>query len=363
MAAPNPRFDWWRKAVKAAADGTFKAKLGTPELPLHADTYNIGYFRILDKGEKRWKPVGIYPVAGVDIAKWGGKDFYGDLIDLFHWACKNPVNYAAYLKAVETGEWDDEPPINEPSHNTENMTDFEKLELEYQSEKEQCEEFLKKPIASQADADKVAIWKDRLVKIASRADGFHKVEKEPHLTAGRKVDDKWRTLKEEPGALGKKLIAHLKPFLDARQAAEDKRAREAAAEAQRIEDERIAAERKAREEQEKIAASTESAVDRERLLKEAQDKAEAEQAELAAQQSAAAAAAKPQKATAGRTGARVSSRKDKVGRVHDYEKAALALVRMPHKEIKELIDTLANRAAKGGIPFDGMTIEEETRYV
>lgn len=56
-------------------------------------------------------------------------------------------------------------------------------------------------------------------------------------------------------------------------------------------------------------------------------------------------AVEPKNASAGRTGARVSIRIEKVGVVTDYGKAAAALVAMNHKDFIAEIDRLAQRAA------------------
>lgn len=359
--AKNPRWAWWEKAL-AAGDKLMKI-MGTPELPRHDGEHHIGYYRVLDKEAKRWVPVGIYPVQGVDIAMYDNKATDRDLGDLFAWCCKYPVSFAAYKAAIEGGGWADEPPIFEIDDNTKNMTDFERLNLEYLGEKEMCEEFLKTPVTTQAQADKVAIWKNRLVKIKGKAGDFHKIEKQPHLDAGRAVDDKWRTLKEEPDIIAKKLLAHIKPFLDKKQAAADEAARKAREEAARIAREKAEAEAKAQAEQDRIASQDISDAEKELALRQAHDEAEAQREELEKQEAIAAEAAQSEKVSAGRTGARVSGRKKRVGVVEDYEKAALALVRMPHNDMLALIDTLANRAATNQMPFDGMTIKEVTEYV
>ncbi|MGO7998165.1 hypothetical protein ACC734_38115, partial [Rhizobium ruizarguesonis] len=63
-------------------------------------------------------------------------------------------------------------------HNlTADLSPFEALELEFASEKEQAEAFMKKTITTQAEADRAAIWSKRLSTIAKKATDLHKVEK------------------------------------------------------------------------------------------------------------------------------------------------------------------------------------------
>lgn len=59
----------------------------------------------------------------------------------------------------------------------------------------------------------------------------------------------------------------------------------------------------------------------------------------------------------------MSVRVEKVGVVTDYAKAAAALVAMNHKDLTETIDKLAARAAKAGMPFDGMEVKEVEKVV
>jgi hypothetical protein len=324
--------------------------IGTEALPVHPGEYHVGYFRVRRKGGD-WEPVGIYPDqnTGIDVGFRGGKPA-SDLQDLFLWACRNPVTYPAYMKALNGEGWDDEPPAPAGIGDNSGEADpFDALNIEYLGEKEQAEEFMRSPVTTQAQADKVAIWAKRLTAIKTKAEGLHKVEKQPHLDAGRAVDEKWRDLKTEPDELAKKLKQHIKPFLDEQIRAEQDRQRKAREEADRA--------RRAAEEAARKAMESDQQSERER----AAAKAEAERQAAIAR--AAEAEAEARKVNAGRTGARVSIRTEKVGVVTDYAKAATALVAMKHKDIIETIDKLAQRAAKAGMPFDGMEVREEERVV
>ena len=84
---------------------------------------------------------------------------------------------------------------------------------------------------------------------------------------------------------------------------------------------------------------------------------------LIAQKRAAEKEAEAKKTDAGRTGAKVSLRREKVGVVTDYNKAATALVNMKDKDMLSLIDQIANRAAKSGMAFDGMETREIEKAV
>lgn len=335
------RWQWYFGALK---DPT---KIGSADLPIHANEYQLGYYRTRSKGGQ-WEPVGIYPDEnGVDVGLRNGRQVH-DIQELFLWSCRYPISYEAYVKAIEGGGFDDEPPAP-IGDNSGEMDPFEALRTEYLGEKELAEEFMKHKVTTQAQADKVAIWAKRLTAIKTKAEGLHKVEKQPHLDAGRAVDDKWRELKTEPDELAKQLKAHIKLFLQEQIRAEDERQRKAREEAERF---RAAAEEKAR----RAAADTGNTDD--------EKAATLAEAEIMARRAAEAeAASEARKVNAGRTGARVSMRVEKIGVVNDYPKAATALVAMKHKDIISVIDQLAQRAAKAGMPFDGMEIREEEKVV
>lgn len=335
------RWQWYQKALKNPS------KIGTPELPVHPNEYQLGYFRTRRKGGQ-WEPVGIYPDDnGLDVGMRNGKPVT-DIQELFLWSCKNPITYDAYIRAIEGGGFEDEPaPAPTIGDNSGAADPLEAIQLELAGEAEMAAEFLKSECKTQEDADKASIWAKRLTDLAKRADDHRTVEKEPHLAACRAVDEKWR----EPIATAKdwaaKLKRHVEGFLIARKREEEERQRKAREEAEAAQ--RAAAEAARR------AQETQSEQEREAAAREAERLAD--EAKRAAQE------AEARRVNAGRTGARVALRTEKVAVVTDYAKAAAALVAMNHKDMIETIDKLAQRAAKAGMPFDGMTIKEVEKAV
>lgn len=331
------RWAWWQNALK----GEFG--------PIHDGNPQQGYFRVRRK-DGPWEPVAIWQdeESGAWLAYRSGKEVRAE--DIWTWACRTPITHAAYEQAMAGDGFDDEPATGPGIGDNSGEADpFDALRIEYLGEKELAEEFMKSPVKTQAQADKVAIWAKRLTAIKTKAEGLHKVEKQPHLDAGRVVDDKWRELKGDPDELAKRLKAHIKPFLQEQIRQEEERQRKAREEADRIRRQAEEEARAAREADHQSDRAHEEAAERQRLLE--------------AQARAAEAEAEARKVNAGRTGARVSMRTVKVGFVTDYAKAAAALVAMNHKVIKETIDTLAQRAATAGMPFDGMEIKNEERVV
>lgn len=322
MAEVNA-WEWWTNALAG--------KFG----PIHDGCPEHGYYRTRFK-DKPWEPVAIWCEDGKWYAMRGERQV--DASEIWTWCCRAPITYEAYTKAIEGGGWDDEPEAPAIGHNLP-ADPFEALQVEFAAEKEQAEAFLKLPIKTQADADRAAVWSKRLSTIAKKATDLHKVEKQPHLDAGRNVDNKWRDLKEEPDALSKKLKRHLDDYLREQQRIEMERQRKAQEEADR---KRREAEEAAREaaQQENAAAAAEA--------KRLQD--EAAQAEREAQ---------ARNASAGRTGAKVSLRTFVYAEIIDFDALLMALKN--RAEIREVVEMLASRAARSGVELAGMAIKSEQR--
>ncbi|SOC45723.1 hypothetical protein SAMN05892877_117112 [Rhizobium subbaraonis] len=326
------RWAWWQNALK----GNFG--------PMHEGQPEQGYYRTRFKGGQ-WEPVAIYYPEGSDqiVAYRNGKEV--DPGEAWNFCRTNPITYDAYVKAMDGKGFDDEPALATIGDNSGSDDPFDQIAQELAGEKEMAEEFLRSEIKTQADADKAGIWSKRLSDLAKRADNHRIVEKEPHLAASKAVDDKWRGPVGEAKDLSVALKRHIEPFLIAKKREEEARARKAAEEAAAL---RRKAEEEARAAQQYNVDPQEAEKKRAELLRQAQ---EAEKA------------AEVRNAQAGRTGAKVSVRTDKIGVVTDYGKAAAALVAMRHKDLIEIIDKLAQRAAKAGMPFDGMEVREEEKVV
>ncbi|MGM5010006.1 hypothetical protein ACD592_12865 [Rhizobium sp. 969_B3_N1_2] len=315
--------------------------------PIHDGDPQQGYYRTRFK-DKPWEPVAIWFEDGKWHAMRGDRQV--DASDIWTWCCRNPITYEAYNKAIEGAGWDDEPEAPAIGHNL--PTDpFEALQVEFAAEREQAEAFMKKPITTQAEADRAAIWSKRLSTIAKKATDLHKVEKQPHLDAGRNVDNKWRELKEEPDAISKKLKRHMDAFLQEEAQKERERQAAARAEADRIQREADAA----RVAVEKAAAKN----DNDAAAVAAQNNAIAEAERLAQLAAQAERDAQARNASAGRTGAKVSLRTFVFAEITDFDALLMAL--KDRAEIKEVVETLANRAARSGVELAGMAIRSEQR--
>jgi hypothetical protein len=271
---------------------------------------------------------------------------------MWTYCCKWPISEELYHSVTAGGAWPEEPPTRQDNQPAKTGDAFTDLSAEYQAEREQAETFLKKPITTQQQADTAAVWSKRIAAIAKKATDLHKVEKQPSLDEGRRVDDKWRDLKEQPADLSKRLKRHMDAFLQEQERIERERVRAAQAEADRI--------RREAEEAEKRAAEAALAAERSPgVASDLQAQAEAEADRLARQAADAEREAQAHNPNAGRTGAKVALRTFVSARVTDYREAALAL--LAHPEMRALIDQLANRAVKAGTVLPGVEKVEERR--
>jgi hypothetical protein len=329
-------YDWWQQAL---AD---PHKIGA-SLKIHEGHPQPGFYRKRAYKDGPFVPVAIWQDdTGHMLAVAGGKAV--DAGDVWTFCCRQPISEEVYRAVAAGGAWPDEPaPIG---HNS-NVSDDPHAQLAHDlaSETETATSFLKKPIATKDDADRAAVWSKRLAAIAKKATDQHKVEKQPHLDAGRTVDEKWRPIREGADELSKKLKRHLDDWLREQDRIERERQAKAREEAERIRREAEDAARKAAEVEQAPEAERAAALDRARKLQD-----EARDAERDAE---------ARNAAAGRTGAKVALRTFVSAEITDYDALVAALKDRP--EVRDVVQSLANRAAKSGVDLPGMKIVEERR--
>jgi hypothetical protein len=336
-------------------------------LPIHDGDAQQGYYRVLNKQTQRWEPVAIFYPDGSDqiVAYQSNREV--DAGKVWSFCCRNPIRYEVYQKAVDGGGFDDEPPAPRGigDNSAANDDPREALWLEFLGEKETAEEFLKKGIKTQEDADKASIWKDRILKIKSRAAALFKAEKQPVLDDGKRIDDRWRALAHDKdsdtAAMVEKLRLGMESFLKAKKAEEEARQRKAREEEARIRREAEEAAAKARRAEEAARAAKADAGQADGPSPEDAAEMRRQAEEAAARLREAQRAAEARTVSAGRTGARTGIRTEKKGEIVDRD-AFYQAVR-DRAEVTELLQSLANRAAKSGFELAGMKIVEVEKVV
>lgn len=271
------------------------------------------YKRKADKNGN-WNAVAIWMEGDNALAVEAGKSV--DASDIWTWVCQKPITEDVYRR-VERGEgWpdaiesmigDNNPPAGEAAAD----------EVE-----NACKEALEaaKSVTTQTEADKLGNHRDRLAKLWTTKDKERVAEKAPFLAAEREIDAKFKPILSKVEDAGKTVKAALTVWLKAEQARIDA---ENAAKAK--------AEREAREAA--IAAN-----------KPPPEPAPVQEV------------ARPKVGTSGRA---TALRTFKSAIITDYAKALAAVADNP--EIKALVQTLADRAARADVALAGCEIHSEQR--
>jgi hypothetical protein len=302
------RWEWWRKALKNP-----KA-IGTAELPVHPNEYQVGYYRTRRKGGP-WEPVGIYPGEdGTVIGVRNGNEVQ-DIQDLFQWACRNPVEYDAYVKAANGGGWEDDVAAIAPApigDNSGSVDPADALKDQIDAALKASEAFAK--ISDDETLSKAQSIRARLNELSRDADKKRDELKRPHLEAGKAIDAAWQPMVKAAKSGADKVKGAMEAF-------ETEKLRRQREEARRAEEARLAAELAAREQ------------DNPAMILEA-PKVEPAPVEAMGQ-------------IKGAYGKAASvSVKVEVGEVTDW--SALVGYMINHPELRDLLVKLANRALDAG---------------
>lgn len=373
-------YDYWNAELKSPG---CMSRDSTTVIP-------AGFWRAVGADTRSDYPVAIYRAkdgtlifyVGADAKKavpWDSEPGYSFRAKT--WLHARAVSYEDWQQAISLGNWPDGKPINSTVEHVslrnalpETGDAFTDLTRQFDDDAEMARSILNKPIASQAAADQAAAYAKRLAAIKTQADAAFDAEKRPILERGRECDDKWRPLRGGADDLVKKLKSAAGAWLDKLRREEEERQRLARAEAERLrreaaekaakaEAERRAAEQKRLDEERAALAAATSEADQERVAaeaerkriadEEAQAKAEAEaKAAAEAAEAAEIAATRENKASAGRTGAKISQRKVPTAVIDDY-RAALDFF-ADADAVKEVVQTLATRAIKAGLSVPGV---------
>lgn len=335
------QYDAWRRALAGET------------VTIHDAEPNSGFYRVKRKSGDL-HPVAIWrDEAGAVFAQLNGEAI--DVVNVWPWAAKQPVTYEAFKDFMDGKGWPDDAPhvvqaVQELPDAAENPRAVaggnsgdadaaEALRMEFVGEQDLAREFLTKPISSQEEADRVAVWSKRVGELKNRADKAFQAEKAPVLEQGRQIDERWRW-RQDAETMVKRLKAHVLPWLEKLKAEEQARSRAAAEEARRQQEEAI-----------RLAAEVEP-----------EDEAGAKAAQEAqVRATEAAKAAEEQRTGAGRTGAKVSLRTVTDIAITDLSALAAFYAGMqdPPVELKDVLLKLARRNISGGVTPPGIFITKK----
>jgi hypothetical protein len=309
-------YTYWQNALA----GTFG--------PVHDSDPQFGFYRKRTGKSAGYEPVAIFENAGVITALVNGKP--ADAEEIWTFVCQYPIPEAWYRLKMDGQPWPDEDlAVTESlAHDTRNSVDVsedEKIKDQIDTAMKGIEDYA--VINDDETATKAQAKRSRLLDLSGEADKKREAAKAPHLEAGRKVDALWNPMVKMAKEAADKIRAAM--------SAHELRKRNA----------EIAAQKKADED--KIAA----------------DKLAAKNAKKGLPAPAPAPAAPsppievPKAQIRGGYGRAAAVILIKKATVVDQDKAYMAM--RTHPELVALIALLAQRAAKAGIPVDGVTVQEE----
>lgn len=336
-----------------ANDYTYwKAEIAAPGSQSRDTTEDVtGFWRHRAAKTKIDWPIAIWfendaPKIKVGNSLTEGDDALLEFLSGGTWLNAVAVSHGDYLAAMETGLWSDGKPARK-------MSEAERMGVEPvagdnaapvdESIADQIEAAVEKArqitkVETEAQAKAANELADRLHALFKLGDAERVKEKTPFDEGAKAVQAKWLPIINPASAERERLVGRggvVKQWLKAEQ---DRLDREAAEERRRQQEE---AER-IRLENEKAAA-------------EAAEAGEPTPEPIAPPEPVP--AAEPQRARAGNSFGRATGlRKVTRAKIIDIGKLLQAL--STHREMVEFAQTLANRAAKAGIPLDGMEIEE-----
>jgi len=304
-------YDYWRQALK----GNFG--------PVHDGDPQPGFYRLKAK-EGPDKPVAIWQGPnGVMFALVGKAAVDPDRIWIY--CCNKPIPESLYRQVVEEGKpWpEDLAPLPDATARIgDNNAPADEAEIdEVEAAINAAEAELRNPVTTQVAADRLGNHIERLRGLWKKKEAERNVEKAPHLEASRAVDEKFRPILARLDETAQKIKDAIGAWLKAENA--------------RIQAEAAAAKKKADDERAAAAAKGEE------LPKEPPKKV-----------------TEPKAATAG-SNRKVSLRTYVSATVTDWEKLTEAL--KDHEEVRALLQTLADRAARAGVPLPGTEINKEQR--
>lgn len=298
-------WDWW-----------FKKLAGEP-VQMNEGTPHAGFYRMPRKAHygarKTFTPV----------AYWIGQDgqmhcrFGDDDVsvergqELWQRVGNHPVTEEAYRAVAQRNEpWPDEHLLVPMGDNLgpELEDTYEALQDQIANLAREAEQRLDgPPVADQDEADRIANLADRLAELHKKADGLRKAERKPHDDALKAIQLKWTPILLKAESYRNLKFKLLTPWLQA--------------------------------------------------LQEAQKK-EAEAAAAAGEPVSAEAARRPRAGTRGRA---QTLKTLKRAEITDYQKALEFFAES--KDMKDLVQTLADRAVRAGITVPGTKIIEEQKAV
>jgi len=191
----------------------WQATLQGKKLPMHDGEAHAGFYR---KSNRHVDDAVSYFWHGSDlVCLVNGKLQASGGADIWNHCGHNAVSHADYLHRVEKGRWPNDAEIVARSNQPPSDDSMEGVLARLDDLEREAQQLIKSGAAKdQAAADRASDIANSIAEIEKKVVGLHKVEKQPHLEAGRGVDNKWFPVRDRAAAAKTDLKAKVvTPFL------------------------------------------------------------------------------------------------------------------------------------------------------
>lgn len=227
----SDQFQWWREALAGNAT------------EIHADVPQPGYYKMRRAKDGPWLPVAIWHGTDTLICRVAHEQVDPNTVWTF--CAGNPVSKADAKHAFDNGTWPGDVAIG---HNSGDVS----LAAEVNDAIAQAMDWLKSSgIKDKTTMDMAANYRARLLELSKKADAEREEKVRPHLSAQKEINGEYKPLIDSAKTAADTVRNALSKYM----ADEEAKARKAAEEAARIENEKRMAEYKRQQEQAAKAAA------------------------------------------------------------------------------------------------------------
>ncbi len=174
-------------------------RLAGETLPIENENPRPGFYRQRLKNGAPPIPVAYWQIGDVVYCRYGDRDVSIERgQEIWSWCAQYPVSEEAYRAVAERGEpWPDIDPIVDEQKRLSiggNLPPDEHITLKDQIASAEAGIGAYAEIKSDEHAAQAQTLRGRLLELKAAAEKQHKTEKQPHLDAGRAVDQRWLPL-------------------------------------------------------------------------------------------------------------------------------------------------------------------------
>ena len=342
---PDPQFDVWRTILAEHEAGKTPKEYS---IKLAVDEIHSGFYRNRARAYAYW-----VDGKGVQRCRINNKDVVDErrMAYDFMFCWKDPVKREFYDTFLKDGVWPDESAAVVKSNNAPEDDTIEGVTADIENLRFEADLIMEKgPAKDQDAADRAADISVRLGQLHTKADNLRKVEGQPALEEQRRINDKWRPTIDLASIYKEIKKVVVDPFLAAERRRIDEENRIAAQKVREAEEARRKAEdERLRKIQEEEARQIAAGTDPDDIDVEAIEQKVAPPPPIPDEpEPVFVTQAAPRAGTGGR---KVHQRAVVSAKIVDWDAFWNAI--KTRDDVKEFVQAIADKAAKGGNPIAG----------